>query len=124
MPRISQVISRFTSKEVSEVFKKAKRVKVPSNFTGFDILCARSDKDFGRILIITPGRIGKAYKRNLIKRRLKAIFYEQELYKYCIDLIIIVKKEGLDRSFDQLKTLLLIVMERQSDKETKTKFLF
>jgi len=103
MPRISKLIGTFTSQEVSTLFKKAKRMRI---HPGFDILCAPSDKDFGNILVITAGRIGKAHKRNLIRRRIKAIFYEQGLYKHRIDVIVIVKKQGLELPFEQLTLLL------------------
>lgn len=118
MPRISQLISTFSSKEASELFKKAKRVKI---HPGFDILCAPTKRDFGKILIVTSSKIGKAHKRNLIRRRLKAIFYEQALYTYCIDIIIIVKKAGLEVPFEQLKTLLTNTIEKVKEKSGRKK---
>jgi len=103
MPKISNKLSRFSEQEVAKLFKKAKRVlKHP----GLDILCSPTEKDFGRILVITSRKVGKASKRNLIRRRIKAIFYEEELYEKRLDCIVIVKKEGINLSFNELKSIL------------------
>ena len=105
MPRVSKLIGTFSKTEISALFKKAKRIR--RRHPNVDILCAPSlHKDFGKILVITPKKIGKANKRNLIRRRLKSIFYEEKLYKNLLDCIVIVKKDALGLSFDQLKTLL------------------
>jgi len=103
MPLIARQISTFSEKEVTRLFKKAKRVFKAHTM---DILCAPAKHDFGRILVITSGKIGKAHKRNLIRRRLKSIFYEEKLYKNRLDCIVIVKKEGLNLDFKQLKEIL------------------
>lgn len=104
IPKVAGRISRFKEHEVKELFKKAKRVlKHP----GLDILCAPSEKkEFGRILVITSKKTGIAAKRNRIRRRLKSIFYNKKLYEKKIDCIIIIKKDGINLSFEQLEDLL------------------
>jgi len=104
MPSISRKIGTFTKKEIAELFKNAKRMR---RSPYVDILCAPvTDRDFGKILVITSKKVGKAHKRNLIKRRLRSIFYEEKLYKHLYDCIIIIKKEALTCKFDQLKLIL------------------
>jgi len=104
-------ISHFTKREVSQLFKKARAaVKHP----GLTILCApttglvntTNQRPPGRILVITPRKIGSAPERNRIRRRLKALFYEKKHFELGIDCIIIVKKPGITLSFAQLATLL------------------
>jgi len=99
----SKNVSRFTESEVQKIFKKAKRVlKHP----GLDVLCYPTAHEFGRILVITPKRVGSAPQRNLIRRRLKSIFYEEKLYENKLDYVVIIKKEGIKLSFEQLKHIL------------------
>jgi len=104
MPRIARLISSFNKNEVRQLFKKAKLV---FRHPGLVVLCAPANKEFGRVLAVASKRIGKAHKRNLIKRRLKSIFYEEKLFKNQQDCIIIIKKEGIDLSFEQLKKIML-----------------
>jgi len=107
MSKISKNISNFSSQEVRTLFRKAKRVL---RHPGLDVLCAPATLDFGRILVVTSKKVGKAHKRNLIRRRIKSIFYEQELYKKQIDTIVIIKKEGINLDFQQLKDILTGVL--------------
>lgn len=96
-------ISHFKKSEITALLKTAQRVL---QHPGLDILLARHTKKKGRILVITPRYIGTAPQRNTIRRRLKAIFYEEKLFNHNRDCIIIIRKNGLTLSFDNLKTLL------------------
>jgi len=104
MAKISKEISKFTEKEVALLFRKAKPLL---RHKCFDILCAPAAKDFGRVLVVTPKRIGKANKRNLARRRIKAIFYQENLYKNRLDCIVIIKKEGINLPFAKLRELIV-----------------
>ena len=104
MTSISKNISRFSSKEIDSVFKKANVFFKSSKLT---ILGASSKKLFGRILVITSRVVGCAPKRNRIRRRLKSIFYENEIFKKKYDLIVIIKKDGIDLPFSKLKEIML-----------------
>ncbi len=64
-------------------------------------------KDFARILIIASTKTGTAPKRNLFKRRLKSIFYENKLFEQPDDIAVIARNGALELSFDQLKKILL-----------------
>jgi ribonuclease P protein component len=58
-----------------------------------------------RVLIVAwrVGNVG----RNLIRRRIKSIFYEEKLFTFGFDCVVIAYKKIVMLSFDQLKHLLL-----------------
>src|SRR5271155_3759331 len=102
MGRVARTLSRFEPIEVKTILKRGKRVlKTPTA----DIIVAPQGLEHGRILVITPRRIGKASKRNKIRRRIKALFYEQKFYERGIDCLAIIKKEGIATPFDELVTI-------------------
>jgi ribonuclease P protein component len=99
MPYIAKHLSDFTQKEIVAIIKKSSRVyKGP----GLDILMAPALKDFGRIIVVTPRKVGTAPERNRIRRRIKALFYEHKLYEYRIDTCIIIKKAGIGYTLQEL----------------------
>ncbi|MFT6765787.1 MAG: ribonuclease P protein component [Alteromonas naphthalenivorans] len=105
MPRVTKKISSFTQSEITKLLSTA---KVRGRIPGLRILAASPSLSsvHGRILIITPRRSGNSPERNLIRRRLKSIFIEDELSQKNIDLVVIVRREGIDTSFGTLKKLL------------------
>jgi len=117
MSKISKNISNFSSQEVKKLFRKAKRVL---RHSGLDVLCSPATLDFGRILVITSKKVGNAPQRNLIRRRIKSLFYEQKLYKKLIDMVIIIKKEGINLSFKQLKDILQYSIKNYEKYSLKT----
>ena len=99
----------FSKKEISQFFASAQRVlKHP----GLTILMAPKSAATGRLLIVTPRKIGNAPKRNKIRRRLKALFYEEKLSEGSFDCACIMRKEGTILSFSELKDLLLKAVTR------------
>ncbi len=72
---------------------------------GLDLLVAPATSGKPHRVIITPGGIGNAVARNKIRRRLKAIITQAEKFKH-VDVIIFVKKAGINLSYDQLKKLI------------------
>ncbi|MCF7799960.1 ribonuclease P protein component [Candidatus Babeliales bacterium] len=95
----------FSKKEIDSAFKDA---KIKKQDLGLKLLQAKQENlDFGKLLIIIPARTGKAHDRNLIKRRIKAIFYEHKLYQKPIISIIFVYKPALNLTFEQLKDFLV-----------------
>src|SRR3990167_11050405 len=94
---------QFQKREVKEFFKKAKFKK---KIKGLEILLASSFLDYGRFLAITPRKAGNAPQRNLIRRRLKHIFFEDKLYEQPFDCVVIVSKEAINLSFQELKKIL------------------
>jgi len=97
-------ISSFRQSEITELLKNA---QVKTRIPGLRILTAPSLlTEYSRILIITPRRSGNAPQRNLIRRRIKSIFVEDNLFKNGFDFIVIVRREGIETDFKTLKKLL------------------
>ena len=92
----------FTSPEISGLFKTAPRT-FKSPF--FDIISAPKAKETARLLVATPRKLGNAPVRNKIRRRLKAIFYEQKMFLRDEDMILIAKKGSLSLPFAQLQEI-------------------
>lgn len=63
--------------------------------------------EYGMLLIITPRAVGKAHKRNKIRRQLKSIFYQEKLYHTAQLAIMLVYKPATELTFDQLKQFLV-----------------
>ncbi len=109
MPISARNLSFFTKSEIQKLFKQARRLfKQP----GLDILVHPKLHEFGRILVVTPAKIGNAVHRNKIRRQFKALFYQEKYPEKGFDYILIVKKEGLSYSFEQLKDALLKTYNR------------
>ncbi len=104
MSGIAKKLSKFTQREIDHLFKHARRVLRNASCT---ILLAPRQADFGRVLIVISRKVGNAPERNLIRRRIKSIFYEEKLYERPFDCVIIAQKKMVELSFDQLKELVL-----------------
>lgn len=91
------------NREVRHVFQSTKLKK---KIQGLELFLAPSLLTIGRILVVTPRKSGNAPQRNLIRRRLKSIFYELGYTKKPVNCIIIVRKEGIDLSFARLKEIM------------------
>jgi ribonuclease P protein component len=101
---VTKNLSSFTQQDIAHLLKNAQiKARVP----GLRVLLGSTTLPYGRILVITPRHSGNAVKRNLIRRRLKAIFYQEQWFQYGYDCVVIVKKDGIGRSFEDLKTLLI-----------------
>lgn len=103
-PRIVRRITQFTAREIKALFAAAKRV-IYSPF--LDMRCASAQQEIGRVLIVASRRVGSAVERNLLKRRIRSIFYEEELYKKPFDWVILARPAVTTLSFASLKALLL-----------------
>lgn len=94
----------FHAKEIARLFKVSKRY---FRHLAFDLLIHTKTLEYGRLLVVTPKAIGNAPERNKVRRRLKEIFYVNQLYSRGYDCIIIVKKDGSSLSFEALSQLVL-----------------
>ena len=103
MSHVTKNISSFTQQDITHLLKNA---HVKARTPGLRVLLATSPYSYGRILVITPRHSGNAVKRNKIRRRLKALFYQNNFYKHSYDCVVIVKKEGILTSFEDLRKLL------------------
>ena len=97
-------LSSFKKSEIQTLFKTA-RTKI--SFPGITIKVAPKQGEIGRILIVTPKKMGNAPQRNLMRRRLKSIFYEQKLYECPFDLLVFVTHPALALPFITLQELVV-----------------
>lgn len=107
----------FSSPEISCTFKHARAKKYG---TGLKLLLAPADcssvvtqarQPYGKLLIVTPRTSGKAHDRNLVRRQVKAIFYEEKLYDAPAIWVLLVRKQAMDLSYDDLKKFLTTAMQ-------------
>jgi len=96
--------SSWTQKEIKRFLLKARRV-VQS--TSVDIRTAPCQSDRGRLLVVTPKKIGNAPQRNRFRRRVKAIFHEQKLAAFGRDFGVFAKTGAPKLSFTELTQLML-----------------
>lgn len=96
---------RFEKKEIDLTFQNAKQ---KDKIEGLKLLQnPKNETCFGKLLVITSRKVGKAHKRNRIKRQLKSIFYEEKLFQNPIDSIIIVYKQATNLTIEQLREFLI-----------------
>lgn len=96
-------ISSFTKDEIQALFKAARTIIISHGLT---IKVAPKKYPIGRILVVIPKKAGNAIKRNLLRRRLKAIFFENNLFMQPFDCIIFAAQEATELSFSALHELL------------------
>jgi ribonuclease P protein component len=106
MPRIARKITQFTQAEIKHLFRAARTIFKDAGLT---IRRAPSSGEFGRLLIVTPKKVGNAPQRNKLRRQLKSIFYQQKLYSQPFDLIVQCSKETTLLSFQELKKNIISV---------------
>lgn len=104
MANIARNITLFKKKEILELIKNSKLI---SQTPFCDLKRAKSIEPIGKILIIIPKKVGSAPKRNKIKRRIKAIFYQEKLFELPYNFVIFIKPTNQEISFEQLKSLLI-----------------
>ncbi len=104
MAALLNKISKFSRQEIDQLWKEAHRVV---KHDGLHILIAPQSGEFGRALIVIPKRVGNAPTRNKLRRQLKHISYEKQLYEGDRDWIILVRPEATQHAFSTLKNLLL-----------------
>ncbi len=93
----------FSRSEVSEAFAQARLYK---KIYGLTLLALPATTPHGKLLIVTPRAMGKAHERNLLRRRLKAIYFEHALYDVPMVVIVIAYKAANKITFEQLTKFL------------------
>lgn len=69
--------------------------------------------DLPRFAVIASRRVGPAVVRNLLKRRLRAIFREhQHLLPANVDIVVTLRKRASDFSFDELTRHFVAAIKR------------
>lgn len=112
---IARQYTFFTASEITHIFRTAKRAL---RHPGLDILLAPQVRQQGRILVIASRKTGNAVHRNLIKRRIKNIVAQEQLYTRGFDCIVIIKKDGINLEFEELKKLLAHAYEQMAQKNS------
>jgi ribonuclease P protein component len=113
MSSIARRITQFSKKEIDSLFSNARRVFRNAACT---LLIAEKQGSLGRILIIASRKVGNAPERNLLRRRIKAIFYEEKLYIYPFDGAIILYKKAVGLSFSELKNMICDAYAKEMSK--------
>jgi len=103
MKDVAKQISKLKRKEIDLLFQTAQVVYKSKELT---ILSAPCILSFGRILLITSRKVGNAPERNLLRRWGRAIFYEEKLFKYNKDLVVVFKSSAKNLVFNQFKEIL------------------
>lgn len=98
----ARALSQFSTAEVQHLFAAG---RLAFKNSGMTVLYAPRNKDFGRILVITSRKVGNSPTRNLIRRRLKALFYESTWYQLPYDFVFIIRTPATHYSYQKLKSL-------------------
>jgi len=101
---VAALITKFKYKEIKQTFKKARYVYSSPEL---DIKLSPTTDNIGKLLIVIPKKVGNAPARNLIRRRLKSIFYENEIYKRSHNFLVFCKPSIVDLEYQNLRDRLL-----------------
>jgi ribonuclease P protein component len=115
MTRGAQRMSRFSPREVRTVFAQGKRYTFDPGLT-FIIAPRLGNK--GRLLVITPRKLGNAIERNTLRRRLKAAFFELGLYTSSFDCLVLARRKAVALPYQLLKNLLFQAFTRHQQPPT------
>lgn len=95
------LLTKFKKVEVDTLFKNA---RIAAKISYVTLLMASATKEYGRILLMISKKVGTAPQRNKLRRRLKDIFYREQLFLYKKDCVFIAKNKEINNlSFDDLK---------------------
>jgi ribonuclease P protein component len=103
MTSIARTVSQFSTKEIDNAFKHARRLLKTSSII---LLYGPQKREYGRILVIASRKVGNAVIRNKFKRRIKNIFYQEHMYLLRHDFICITRPGIGDINFETLKKIL------------------
>jgi ribonuclease P protein component len=110
MAAVSATFRALFSWRKPEIDYAFAHAKVRKNIRGLKLLSAPLPQDseisFGKLLIIIPGVAGKAHDRNKLRRQLQAIFYEAKLYETLQLSILLVYKDAMKLSYEDLRSFL------------------
>ena len=94
------------NEEIQKIIKTSK--KIVNKY--FVIYYKNNELDHNRYCVSVSKKIGKAYTRNLYKRRLKDILIKNNINN-STDYVIILRTAILGASYDQIKNEILNVMK-------------
>lgn len=102
------LLTKFKKSEIETLFQTASLFfRSPL----FILLCAPSTLSYGRLLLVISRKIGTAPQRNKLRRRIKAIFYEHELYLCKKDIIFIARHKRINQTtYEELQQKLVLCL--------------
>jgi ribonuclease P protein component len=110
---VSQTQRRHTQWKPQEIKSFLSRARRVYSGPSFDIrLAAHQNPTQARLLIVTPRKMGNAPQRNLFKRRIKAIFHEQQLALCGYDIAIFGKPGADTVPFAELCTIVVAACKK------------
>lgn len=105
---LARALTQFSQEEIKALFQAARTVLREK---GLEIRKAPTTNPFGRLLLVIPKKVGNAPKRNLIRRRIKSIFYQEKFYEKKYDFLCFVYPHATLLSFAELKELLVKALQ-------------
>jgi len=93
----------WTQSAIKSLFYKARVVYRDARLT---IKNARNAELIGRLVVVVPKKIGSAPQRNLIKRRIRALFSEKKLASMGFDWVFFIKQPLHQVPFSQLVAII------------------
>ena len=84
----------------------------------FVIYLEKNTNDIYKFGISASKKVGNAVTRNRVKRQIKSIL-DKNTYKNNFNCIIIIKKDIIDKSFDEMSKDLNILINKLNIKEIK-----
>jgi ribonuclease P protein component len=103
MPRFVRTLTQWSRSEIRTFVRKAHRVL---QHPGLDIKSAPALLSYGRVLIVISKKVGTAPQRNVLRRRLKALFRELHFYATGNDWLFYLKPALNGYSYAALKIIL------------------
>ena len=102
------------NRDFSRIIKNNRLIK--SNL--FVIYLEKNTNDIYKFGISASKKVGNAVTRNRVKRQIKSIL-DKNTYKNNFNCIIIIKKDIIDKSFDEMSKDLNILINKLNIKEIK-----
>ena len=102
------------NRDSSRIIKNNRPIK--SNL--FVIYLEKNTNDIYKFGISASKKVGNAVTRNRVKRQIKSIL-DKNTYKNNFNCIIIIKKDIIDKSFDEMSKDLNILINKLNIKEIK-----
>ena len=79
----------------------------------FDIRTLPKQGSIARIIVITPKKVGSAPYRNLLKRRIRSIFYQEKMYESTYDWIVFFRPSQSMLTYEELHTTCVTLFKQQ-----------
>lgn len=73
----------------------------------FDVKIAPKKDAVARLLVVTSKKVGSAPYRNLLKRRARSIFYQEQLFNSASDWVIFFRPQQTELSYERLHEALI-----------------